>query len=221
SRIEELEQTNARLEGMVNSDPLTGLLNRRGLEIILARETAYAKRTKATLLAALIDLDNFKTVNDSYGYDVGDKVLKAVAQTLKETIRGSDWCSRVGGDEFLILLPATHVSDGIVVLNRVRMSIADKTVEVSARELIHTTVSIGIAQIATDTKSIEEILTVTGSLLRFSKCAGKNRISAAGAEAAVSNETIDLSNSAADTLDPPKSAEIRQLHEGLSNALLN
>ncbi len=205
ARIKELEQINARLEGLVNADPLTGLLNRRGLQTIFARETAYAKRTRTTPIAALLDLDNFKAFNDNYGYEVGDKVLKAVAKSIKEGIRGSDWCGRVGGDEFLVLLPSTCLSDGFAVLDRLRMTISKKTVvAVFPDELLHMTVSIGLAALESDITTIEDILRVTGSSLRASKHSGKNRTTAQGCSGEEKSRSTASDDQSALNISPKK-----------------
>lgn len=176
-RISQLEERNAELESQVNSDALTGLLNRRGLDSVLTRELSYARRTGNHLLAALVDLDDFKSFNDTYGHDIGDEVLRCVARVMKEKIRACDWSSRVGGDEFLILLPSTALADGLNVLERVRLSICDRTI-VAARDLfLRTTVSIGIVRLDSDISTLEDVLRATTRVLKRSKAAGKNRIS--------------------------------------------
>ncbi len=177
TKIRELEKTNSSLEELVNSDALTGLLNRRGLVAVLKRELSYARRTKSTLLAALVDLDNFKAINDNYGYEHGDQVLKIVASVISERIRGSDWPCRVGGDEFLVLLPCTQLQDGVAVLDRVRKSIAEKKLMTARGFAIPMTVSIGVAPLTEKITAVEDVLRVTGRGLRASKSSGKNRIS--------------------------------------------
>jgi diguanylate cyclase (GGDEF) domain len=191
ARVEALEQANAMLESQVNSDALTGLLNRRGLENVLARELSFAHRTGNPLLAALVDLDDFKSFNDMYGHHVGDEVLKFVAQSLTDRIRGCDWSSRVGGDEFLVLLPSTSLKQGISVLERIRLGINERTIVAGADLFLHTSISIGLAQIDEEVSTTEDVLRVTTSLLKASKRAGKNRISI---KTYRSEETQTLSN---------------------------
>lgn len=178
-RISQLEQTNALLESQVNADALTGLLNRRGLDNALTRELAYARRTGSPLLAALVDLDDFKVFNDTYGHHIGDEVLRCVAQVMKDKIRACDWSARVGGDEFLILLPSTTLQQGVNVLDRIRLSVCDRTIVASRDLYLHTSISIGITQLQNNTQTLEDVLRATTSVLKKSKAAGKNRISAA------------------------------------------
>lgn len=103
-----------------------------------------------------------------------------VAREIKDRIRGCDWSSRVGGDEFLILLPSTSLDQGVSVLERVRIGVSEKTIVAAADLFLHTTISIGLAQIDGDILTIEDVLRVTTHLLKTSKSAGKNRISIAG-----------------------------------------
>lgn len=178
-RISQLEQINALLESQVNADALTGLLNRRGLENALTRELSYAQRTGSPLLAALADLDDFKVFNDTYGHHIGDEVLRCVAQVMKDKIRACDWSARIGGDEFLILLPSTTLQQGINVLDRIRLSVCDRTIVASRDLFLHTSISIGITQLQSNTQTLEDVLRATTSVLKKSKAAGKNRISTA------------------------------------------
>ncbi len=176
SLVSELEKTTAHLEDLVNSDPLTDLLNRRGLENVLPRELAFAKRKNSELLAALIDLDNFKAVNDTYGHHIGDQVLRNVAETLRRTVRASDWLGRVGGDEFLILLPATSLEEGVKAAERIRLKISEHAISSVAPEL-RTTASIGLICLPQNLCSVEEVLELAKSSLKASKTGGKNRLS--------------------------------------------
>ncbi len=95
------------LESLVVTDPLTGLLNRRGFEAEMHRSLAAARRYQESGALIYVDLDGFKPINDTYGHAAGDEVLKRVAQILTENVRDSDRVARVGGDEFVILFPRT------------------------------------------------------------------------------------------------------------------
>jgi two-component system, cell cycle response regulator len=105
----EIEAKNQLLEGMAHTDPLTGLPNRRAIEDWAARQLRGAARHGFPFWVVLADLDAFKSVNDNYGHDAGDAVLKAFAEALKEHTRASDLCGRLGGDEFLMVM--THVGE--------------------------------------------------------------------------------------------------------------
>ncbi|MEM7204662.1 MAG: chemotaxis protein CheB [Planctomycetota bacterium] len=166
------------LENQAQTDALTGLMNRRGLEIATAREQARASRTGEPLTAVLIDLDNFKAFNDRLGHAVGDTVLQGVAQRMQRVLRPSDLLSRVGGDEFLALLPETRLAEAVSVAERLRLAIADHAMEVSGQPLA-ITASLGVAAIPAGMMSIEELLICTRESLATSKKQGKNRVVAA------------------------------------------
>lgn len=176
-RIAELERENSRLQELVNTDPLTGLLNRRGIETALARELAVAKRTQGELLAALVDLDDFKRINDLYGHHVGDEVLCRTARAMQDYVRVSDWLARIGGDEFLILLPGTSLTSGVTVADRVRIKVAETANSPRGAGNCSVSVSVGIACLSSDIGSLEDILKLTQSSIKASKAGGKNRVS--------------------------------------------
>jgi diguanylate cyclase (GGDEF)-like protein len=99
-------------------DPVTGLLNRRGLETSLVRAVAHTRRAQEPLSALMIDLDHFKQVNDTHGHETGDEVLRVIADSMREVFRDSDILGRWGGDEFLVLLPATDPEGALDVSRR-------------------------------------------------------------------------------------------------------
>lgn len=103
-----------------DTDPLTGLLNRAGLQAAAEREHAIAQRTGAPLTLAVLDLDGFKQVNDAHGHGVGDRLLVDLARTWRQRLRAGDILARHGGDEFVLLLPATAIDDATAVLERLR-----------------------------------------------------------------------------------------------------
>lgn len=114
-----LQDLNAQLVQASTHDLLTGLANRRLLAERLKQEAGRASRQAAPLCLALADLDNFKQINDSWGHDVGDEVLCAVARTIQGALRDYDLCGRWGGEEFLLLLPQTRQQDAAEALERV------------------------------------------------------------------------------------------------------
>jgi diguanylate cyclase (GGDEF)-like protein len=172
----ELRETNAALEHLVLLDPLTELLNRRGLQRVLSREVQGIRREGSDLLAILIDIDNFKTVNDTLGYAVGDVVLKEIARKMKKALRVTDSVARIGGDEFLILLPNTRRAEGLRVAEKVRLALSGSPVELPSKPL-RVTVSVGVVSVSNSTPSIDELLSQTHRVLSLSKRAGKNRVS--------------------------------------------
>ena len=139
--LQSLWQRNKVLTKLSIVDSLTGILNRRGF-LILAKELSYlAQRNKAHMGILMIDIDKFKKINDTHGHHKGDDVLKAVANSLKSSVRKSDIVGRFGGEEFIILFPATLPP----AIKRIAETIRHN-VDSSRPEGIHVTISIGVAQ---------------------------------------------------------------------------
>lgn len=124
-------------------DPLTGVWNRRQFDVALTGEIDRVARAGEAALVLMIDIDHFKSVNDTHGHAAGDVVLKEVAQALRECIRPMDTLARVGGEEFAMILPNCPPSFGHVVAERVRMKVQRRSVEIAPGESINVTVSIG------------------------------------------------------------------------------
>ncbi len=140
-----LEQANTELVSLSITDPLTGLLNRRKFEEVIRNEVARALRY-GPLSLLMIDLNFFKLVNDRYGHQAGDEVLKSVAELLKACCRGTDTCARLGGDEFAVILPHTGGQDAAVVRDRILRTAAGVRVPACGREL-SLSLSIGTASL--------------------------------------------------------------------------
>jgi diguanylate cyclase (GGDEF)-like protein/PAS domain S-box-containing protein len=136
---EELREKNEILEKMATTDPLTGLANRRALTDRMAEEVSRCGRYGAPLAVAMIDLDNFKRINDTYGHDVGDRVLKTVAQIISQQTRSADMAARFGGEEFCVLLPNVRLPEAAAAMERIRSAVAADRMEPKV------TVSIGVA----------------------------------------------------------------------------
>ncbi len=177
SMAHELRMANARLEKLVFSDPLTGLINRRGLQDSLSREIQRSSRGREELLALILDLDNFKQINDLLGHAVGDIVLKDIARNLLRCVRVTDYVSRIGGDEFLILMPDTRFAEGARLSEKIRRTLAESPVPLSMGPIFRITGSFGLLRVSPDTLSIDELLAQTHHVLKHSKQMGKNQIS--------------------------------------------
>lgn len=171
-----LRQVNVQLEKYAVLDPLTDLFNRRGLQQVLTREIHAAERKGTSLLAVVMDIDNFKSINDTLGHPCGDIILKEVSKKLKDSIRISDYIGRIGGDEFILLLPETSLEEGIKLSERLRLSIASMPLYISDTKKIQVTVSMGLAPVSMNIISVDEILGLADPLLRESKNQGKNRV---------------------------------------------
>lgn len=129
---------------LIHADPLTGTLNRRGLSATFARESARADRHDTSLCMAIIDLDNFKGVNDIYGHQAGDNVLLHLVNLARETLRPSDVIARYGGEEFVILLPSTGLEPGAETIRRLQRNLV-KNPYLHQGKPIQMTFSAGVA----------------------------------------------------------------------------
>ena len=182
SRIQRmLETTNARLEREVRTDPLTLALNRRGLQYALDDEFARTQRDEREMMAILVDLDDFKAINDTFGHDTGDAVLAQVAARMRATLRSTDHLGRVGGDEFVVLLPDTRPAEARMIAEKLRLAIAAEPID-GGDEKLEVTASLGLATVYED--SLENLLANASKTLRQSKVSGRNRVTAptAGAQ---------------------------------------
>jgi len=140
-----LFRTFEELERLATVDPLTGLLNRRGVEAAMAKVQAATSRGGVECHFLLIDLDDFKRVNDRYGWEWGDRLLEGVGRALADTFRSSDHVARVGGDEFLVLLPTTRLAAALELARRIRAALGAVVVHVDGAEL-RCRASLGVAR---------------------------------------------------------------------------
>ena len=178
---ERIIRMNAELSRLAETDPLTGAFNRRAFERRLVDERARAERYKHTYSLALIDIDHFKQVNDTYGHGVGDEALKCLVQTVENTIRKTDVLGRMGGEEFAILLPATDPIKALPMLDRVREEISEIKIQTDEGMLTFTA-SFGVAISNMSEESIEELFARADAALYLSKHDGRNRITLAAAD---------------------------------------
>jgi diguanylate cyclase (GGDEF)-like protein len=161
------------------TDPLTGLANRRHFEQAAKQELSRSKRYGSPLALLLLDLDHFKQVNDRYGHATGDRLLKAFADRLREQLRDVDLSARWGGEEFVVLMPATSPDQALLVAERLRQQI--QTITLTARPLLGgaheqlvCTVSIGVALGEMEETLLELLLHKADEGLYAAKAAGRN-----------------------------------------------
>ena len=170
------ESMHKRLGEQIGTDPLTGCLNRRALETRLRTELRQAKRRANTLAVLAIDLDHFKTINDTHGHPFGDLVLSGLATIMKETARDTDAVARLGGDEFFVVLPDTGWEGALIFAERIRRRV-DETTFTSPRASMRITISVGVALArGTDPVSASTLMQEADQSLYKAKSGGRNRV---------------------------------------------
>lgn len=176
--VETTMADNARLEQLAQTDPLTQLLNRRALTERITAEMERALRYDSSMALLMIDLDHFKTVNDTYGHLVGDDVLRDVAALLTATIRTTDMVARYGGEEFLVLLPETDDAGAEAFAERIREAIErHKFGGRIDQPALRLTTSVGVATFpAARIESVEDLFARADAALYRAKADGRNRV---------------------------------------------
>lgn len=165
-------------QALLHQDPLTGILNRRGMDDLLAREAARSRRVSGALAVAMIDLDHFKQINDSRGHSAGDRTLIHFVEVAKSMLRETDVLVRYGGEEFLVILPETDVASAEGVIERFKQAIAQTPLILEGKQ-ISFTFSAGIAQLRAGENSHGLVLRADQALYE-AKQAGRDCIIIAG-----------------------------------------
>lgn len=163
-----------RLTVLARHDPLTGALNRRGMDESLRREVSKVHRTGTALSIAMLDIDDFKRLNDTLGHAAGDAALRHLAVVAREVLRPQDTIARYGGEEFVLLLPDTSQERGQDALNRLRREVAARPF-FNADGPVPMTFSAGVAQLATDETGLEAVDRADAAMYRAKKL-GKNQV---------------------------------------------
>jgi diguanylate cyclase (GGDEF)-like protein len=180
-RHRELTRANEVLEQLSATDDLTQLWNHRHFQAQLSREAKRAERTGGPLCLLLVDVDDFKLLNDRLGHSAGDRVLQEIARAMREQIRETDYLARYGGEEFVLLLPQTGLEGGAALAEKVRGAVealAAPVIGPSGR--VQVTVSIGLAAYA---KGPQATFDAADRALYEAKAAGKNRLVVASGDA--------------------------------------
>jgi len=175
SAFEELEKKKSELEQLAYYDPLTGLPNRRFFFDHASLILESSKRYGNPLSLLIIDIDHFKKINDTYGHEAGDLVLKSFADILKKTIRQSDLPARLGGEEFVLLMPNTTLQQGKVVAERIRVSFQNSLIVYEEKE-IRATLSGGLASFKSGIENVDDLIRMADEALYKAKELGRNRI---------------------------------------------
>jgi len=177
-QVEVTKADNARLEVLSRTDPLTQLLNRRALHVQLATEVERVRRYNAPLSVLMMDVDDFKMVNDTYGHHAGDLVLSELAVLLGRAARSVDTVARYGGDEFVIAVPETSEAGAIAFAERLRDKIQSHPFEIGQPKPLSLTVSIGVADFPEPrVETADDLLECADRALYRAKAAGRNLVS--------------------------------------------
>lgn len=167
--MERLRATTAEITRLASIDALTGLFNRRHFDARLEAELQRARRRGEPLTLLMLDIDNFKTINDVHGHVVGDRLLRCVADRLRRGVRIFDVCARYGGDEFAILMPSTPIETALLVAERIRVSVRAHCAHAGST----VTVSTGIAHVAGE---YHDLVSIADQALLEAKAMGKNAV---------------------------------------------
>lgn len=163
-----------RVSAQARHDALTGLLNRRGLDEAMQRELAAAQRKGHALCVSLLDVDNFKRLNDQLGHEAGDHALQHLAEVARTAIRPQDSLARYGGEEFVIVLPETVLADAIAILTRLQRDLTTRYF-LNGKDKVLITFSAGVAQLGAD-ETMAEALKRADAAMYLAKRTGKNRV---------------------------------------------
>jgi two-component system, cell cycle response regulator len=181
-RERQLAEVNEQLLRMAQIDGLTGLDNRRYLEERLHEMFEHSKRLREPISCVMCDIDHFKSVNDSYGHQAGDAVLKEFADALKKHAREIDRVGRYGGEEFVVLLPGTLLDDAVAFAERLRQAVAERTFSFEGGS-VRRTVSCGVASWPhPDIRKKDDLLRASDDALYVAKEMGRNRVMRFGSE---------------------------------------
>jgi len=172
----ELVALNLELGLLSRTDPLTGAFNRRHLDDSLAAVCRAAQRHDEPVAVLMIDIDNFKQVNDRHGHGTGDDVLRIVTRRLEDALRGEDTLGRWGGEEFLVVMPRTDQAGAVIVAERLRSCVADEGVTAGDGDALPITVSIGVSSATRSTPDL--LIAGADRALYAAKAAGRNRVAA-------------------------------------------
>jgi diguanylate cyclase len=173
-RMEKLQEELQQLSEVVRIDQLTGVLNRRGMDEAFSTEIARFRRSGELLSIALLDIDNFKMLNDQHGHAAGDSALKHLAGVVKRAVRPTDIVTRMGGEEFVVILPNTNLEEAVVTMSRLQRALTKEYFLGNNQKLL-ITFSAGVALFKTE-DDVNSILARADQAMYLAKKSGKNRV---------------------------------------------
>lgn len=177
--VTKLASANRKLQTMAMTDALTGLPNRRSAMVRMKDVVAESNRYGENLSCIMIDIDHFKNINDTYGHDNGDIVLKEIARIFLKNARSYDMVSRIGGEEFLVISTRSGRSDSLMLGERLRSAVEAHTIELSNGTSANATISVGVATWNEELKNDEELIKAADDALYKAKKEGRNRVKTA------------------------------------------
>ena len=178
---EQLTDVNRKLEKLAITDDLTGLFNRRQAMLRLEEQWSMSDRYHRPLAAVMVDIDHFKNINDTFGHHAGDVILRSIAASLRECVRTTDAVARIGGEEFLLILPYQTKEEAIVCAERCRRAVAAARFQFDGHDT-SVTISLGIASRRADMTQCADLLKEADHALYAAKEAGRNTIRCSRAE---------------------------------------
>jgi len=173
---DKLARSQAMLRELSTHDSLTGLANYREFHRHLAEEAERSQRYGRSFSLLMLDIDHFKTINDTFGHLAGDKALRALAALIRGEVRPTDLVARYGGEEFALVLPETAGPGALTLAERLRVRVAGHAVALTADQTISLTVSIGLASYPEDKDSVQTLVSAADQALYIAKSAGRNRV---------------------------------------------
>lgn len=172
--VASFEAAQAELRIRAETDPLTGIMNRRSFFARAAEEIARTRRSAEPLALILLDIDHFKSVNDTYGHAAGDAILRLLTSTVQRQLRNYDRFARLGGEEFAVLVPGVSLQDALGVAERIRLQIADLILPILEGRRM--TASFGVSVLLADDVAIDDVLARADMALYDAKKGGRNRV---------------------------------------------
>jgi two-component system cell cycle response regulator len=173
---DKISESQALLREMSTRDSLTGLINYREFHRQLTEEVERSRRYGRPFSLLMLDIDHFKTINDTYGHLAGDTALRSVAALLREEVRPTDMVARYGGEEFILVLPETAGPGALTLAERLRARVAGHAIAVTGDQTTSLTVSIGLASYPGETDSVQKLLSAADQALYAAKAGGRNRV---------------------------------------------
>jgi diguanylate cyclase len=174
NKVSELKKELNTMNGLLNEDALTQALNRRGFERVYDIEVARCRRKEESLCISMIDVDNFKKLNDTMGHQVGDQVLCFLVDVAKQVIRPTDYVARFGGEEFVLILPQAELEDATKVVDRIRRELT-KRIFLHNHQKLMVTFSAGVVQLGSE-ETCHQVIERADQAMYLAKSTGKNKV---------------------------------------------